>query len=455
MTFSPSIQALIGPHTAQTTGSIQCAVNWAAKKAWIQGTLSGTNWIARQDVLSGTEENFGSTALFTHPPSADRPIEIDAAGNLYVTWAGFNGGGLTKVDSTTLTQIAFGGSSAGNFPIGYPGLPGGTLANISVGSTQFILAGSIGGIFGILDYNAVFNEQIFAGRQQNWSGSSPGGVVCAGPIGSGLGYSIVSETGSVGTRILRVYQIYCIPGGTWTVSDWPTQNPLITSTEIFDLIPTDVDASWTEIHGLGVCLDQTDNNLIICVTSQNANNGYYIKTDVGTGAILWQVPIGNNSGSSGSQLAKSSITNSRYAFFNNSGHTVTTINTVDGSTVVQSAGLAGITGFTRQCYNDSLGAILANITFAKTTDSPTQLNSTPDSYTGWTMIYVNPPPTPPPGNRRFLAECGPIRTGASTSPIIPPTPPPPPPPPVTVTDIITLSGDTLITLSGSNIITDT
>ncbi len=411
MPFSPSLQALIGDHTAQYSGNTQCCVDWVNQKAYIQGITSAVRYISRVGLISGVQEAFASTAAFTHPPSADTPIQIDASGNLYDVWSGLNGGGITKIDSSTLTQISFSGVSTSNFPLGYPGLPDGSLANISVSGTQFILAGSIGGFFGILDYSAAFNEELFAGRQQLWSGSNPGGFVCAGPLNSNVGYNIVSESGSPGTQIARIYKFVFTPGGSWTVSDWPVQNSLITSTEIFDLHPTDIDAGWTEIHNHGLCIDQSDGNLIISFTGQSGAGtaSYIVKVNATSGAVIWKVSVPDGSTIGVRQMQFSLIRYSRFAFFTNTGHTVTIINTADGSTTTETSGLAGITSFGYQCYNDKLGAIILNCTFSNTTGSPTRLNSTPTSYTGWSVLYVAPPPPAPSNPRRFLAECGPIR----------------------------------------------
>lgn len=414
MAFYPSIQGFNGAHTANYVNNSQVAPDWANGVIYMCPLISSVRYVSRQNISSGAEEASEATTSYTHAPSGDLPITFDAVGQVYISWTGSpNGGGITRISGSTLAELGFSGVSSSNFPTGYPGLLDGMLINIPNSGTQFILASSIGGGLGILDFHAVFSQETFAGRQTSWTGTSPNGVACAGKIGSNLGYVAVGESGSAGTQILRIYQIRALTGGSWVIGDWPTQNSQITSTEIFDLLPTDIDAGWTEIHKSGLVIDQLDGNLIICVSGQSGatTKYYYIKCDVGTGSVIWKVGFTDTSGLGGHQMSYGNIAHQRLAFLQSATSTCTIINTNDGTTTSFSTGLAGVTAHGAQCYNDEIGAILLMSTFAATVGSPTQLNSTPSSYTGWSLLYVAEPagPPAPSAGRKFLAELGPVQ----------------------------------------------
>ncbi len=436
----PSIQALIGPHTQQSSGNVQCGVDWVRNNAFIIGNQSGTNYISSVGLLSGTEQAFQTMASFTPNGQGSPPVGVDGNGDVYIPWGGLHGGGLLQLDGTTLAEITFGGADLPD-PAGWL-IVGGTLSNVISGSAQFMVATQQGGLFSFLRNTVVFNEVTFSGTSQNYGNAFA--YTCPGKTGTNFGFTLAGPTAAGDTQTLVLSVVFCSSGGT-------TITPIIT------LVPTDIDPAWTQIYPKGLCVDQTDGNIIISCKGQNGatHPGYLAKLDASTGAVLWTHALPNTSSIGGKQLAFSNITNQRFCYVTDGPPKVTTVNTADGSSSSYTAGLAGLTVFGQQAFNDAIGAIICNVTFAVTAGSPTQLNATPNSFTGWSILYVAAPPAPPPGNRRFLSQCGPVRTGApSSSPIIPPTPPPPPPAPPVVTDITSEADEPLITEASSNIITE-
>ncbi len=436
MPFYPSIQFL--PAQATVGGANhQCAVNWGTNKVFIADSA----YVTRTGILTGVEEDYESVVTYGGPHLP--PIGGDTSGNVYVTRpVSIYSGGINRIDGSTLAVIDY-----AIYPPSYFG--GGGFASIQLtNGNQAVLDVGVGGSFVAL-CQAILTVDIAITGLFNWGSYGPNALVCAGKLNTNKIYLIAHATTS-----FSLFEISC----------YPTFSNIVVGT----LFPADIEPTWTTFGIQGFCVDQTDGNLIV-VGNNNAlgpaRKNRVFKIDSNDASILWNIEI--TSGSTilnvDKQFAYSLIRRNRIALLINNNPLpvasprIDIYDTTNGSVIdTYTTGLTGIspTGF--QCYNDAVEGVICNIDYVDAVGSPTRLNSTPSSFRGWAMLYVASPPAPPPGNRRFLAECGPVRTGApSSSPIIPPTPPPPPPPPAVVTNIITLSGDPLITLSGSNIITDT
>ncbi len=456
-----SIQALTDP-LAVTAGNSNCGVDWVRLRAFIKGAggFAQPVYFISKDMLTGNSlasSLFSAyTTPFGNPVNGAPPIAVDGVGNVYMGWFGGTGGGLTKVDGNTLAQTSTGGAGTGP-PLGFAAIADTTLCNIEVDSTEFFMTAGIGGTFATSRQYGALNQCVYAGRSGTYaptvaSGSAKG---TTGKLGSGIGFLVSGPSSIASAQDFYFDKMTFANGGTWTPADWPTQNSAITHATIRIFAPTDFDATWTEAYCKGICCDQTDGNPIIWMSQANtALPGVMVKLDQNTGAILWSAVMPAAGSGAGNQFNYSLITRQRLYVV--TFQTFTTIDTSDGSLTTTTAGMDGVSPLGAQCSNDAIGAVLLTGNFTGGADSPALLNSTPASFGGWALLYVDTVPPIPPGNRRFLSQCGPVRTGApSSSPIIPPTPPPPPPPPVVVTNITTLAGEPLITLSGSNIITDT
>ncbi len=458
MPFATSIQALIGPHTAQSSSNTQCGVDWVRNNVYIIGlnpSFAGP-YLSSVNMLTGVEQAWEDTTTY-HQSPGQPPVGVDANGDVYLSYSLINGGGLIQIDPTTLVQNTFGGTGASP-PDGFPGILQCGLNNIPVSGTQFMLVSAIGGAFADLRYTIVYDEVTFAGRAEQFG---PGiansrAINCAGKSGSGLGFVAAGPSGSGDLQTVVLSKVSCATGGGWVIGDWPTQNTNITISTLVTLVPTDIDAGWTEIYPVGIITDQTDGNPMLMLQPAANVAGYLVKFDKSSGAIIWQATMPGPLAIYNNSLSFSIVTTQRLYLLFPTPNTVLTVNTNDGSLSSYSTNLAGLIVYGYQSSNDIRGGILCNVSYTEGAGSPTKLNSTPASFTGWSMLYVAPAPAPPPGNRRFLSQQGPVRTGApSSSPVIPPTPPPPTPPPPVITDITSEADEPLITESGSNIITET
>lgn len=391
MTFTPSIQSLIGAHTG--IGQ-QCAIDWARNNVFVPG--SDTGYLTSNGLITGTEQAFKSLSTYTSPvgnsPGGFPPIVVDGNGCPYENWLQHDGGGWIKADGTTLTQLAAGGSGSGP-PAGFI-LVGGSACVITYSSTQYILASGETG----LDYVVLFDEVTYANLNTTYGSGITGNSVCnvcAGKTGTQYGFVIYGPQSGTDTQKVFVEKVD-VTG--------PTMTPLTS------FLPTDINGSWTALYGAGICMDQTDGNPIIWFQN-NGTQGAMVKIDQNTGAIIWNVSAPVNAGNWETQFSQSNITHQSLAIITGPiSPLVTIFNTSNGSSTSFSSGLAGVFPDPQQCYNDTLGCIVLATTFSQRAGSPTLLNSTPVNFNGWAALYVNPGFTPPSvTRRRFLAEAGPIR----------------------------------------------
>jgi hypothetical protein len=403
MTFKPSIQSLTGTHTS-SADSDQCAVDWTRDHAFIIGQHSGGHYVSRFGLLTGTEEAAQALATYGAGILLETPLGIDANGNLYMVQPTGNYGGVVQIDGSDLTKILQWGteSTFSNLPNGIP--QSGAFVNVPNGNVQFMLAAGIGGNSSFLDKMSVLNGPTFAGRVFSWDGTAAS--MCAGAPGSHLGYLIAAPESSVFTQKLVFYSILCAGLGLWSAADWPTQNSELTVTTIATILPTDIDAGWTQIYAGGMCVDQTDGHIVVSVAGQvGASQGvYFVKLNSTTGAIMWKCAM---PGGIGRKMAPfSQIKHQKFCVFVWGGisdpNQVVTVNTADGSSTSYSTGLAGLELLGGQAFNDTTGQL---VMYGQFTDegstSPTKLNSTPSSFTGWMVLYVIEAFAPPfvPGGK--------------------------------------------------------
>ena len=387
MTFIPSIQALIGPHAAQSSGQQQCAVDWTNNSAFINGGGIGP-YLCSVGLLTGNEQafalcsSFGGGALFVD----NFPVGLDDQGRIYIN--GFHVG-LIQIEPLTLTELA---NAAGvpNFD-----WVQGTISCVPFSGKSYMLS-SAQGTTNTFNYYAVSDEVTYSFGYSSSNYLNYSAATCAGALGSGLGYLVSGPLLTGETQFLRLFSVDCNAKTTGLVGT---------------ILPAAVDAAWTEIYQQGICLDQTDGHLLMAVQGQSgaSQEWYIVKVDEATAAVIWVSPVPGRGG--GPQMAFSRIANQRYCHIANGtgGNGVfTTIDTSDGSST--SFTLNGLLVYGPQCYSDALGAIVCNLAYTAGGTAPIQRNSTPASYLGWSLIYVAPGPSPPPGaGRRFIAEIGPIR----------------------------------------------
>lgn len=409
MTFTPSIQALLGAHTSTAFIPDNIAINWVRNEAYIVPQVgNGTNYLAVQNILTGVEDRYAVMDSFGSPytGAGNAPVGLDHNGNIYLTYnyLGY-GGGVIQIDPDTLIQT---GVTAGNAPLPY-GFYGtayyGHLTYAYDGSNEFMVAITDLST-GLPDHGFfVSSPTAFAGRQVSYPSGATSGACCPGKQNSGKAYVVnsVRRTQS-GTQVLTLYEVTALSGGSWVPGDWPTQNSQVTAPIVGTVAPTDIDAGWTEIYEHGCVVDQTDGNILVSLEGQSAatNFRYIAKLDVTNASVIWKTQIPGVSGDSSvgsNQMQWGSINNQIFAVLVNTSSTNTcvTLNTSDGSIISStSTNFGGLGNFGTQCYNDSLGAIILYINYTAGAGAPTQLNSTPSTFSGWAVLYVNSPPVPTP-----------------------------------------------------------
>ncbi len=389
MTFATKIQSLVGAHS----GTYDPAIDWTISKIY---ETSGT-YITRYGVLTGLEEAFADqTALGM---AASDPLGLTSGANLVTSGPGaaFNGG-IQTIDASSLTRISNGAFSGVHYG-------GGSYASVLVGSQEYNMASGTGAPVGGTHSVMICQDttQIYA---DNWPVGAATGMLCAGPSGSDTIYLATGRTASAGLppAVLTSYLCGASP----------------TKATIGTYLGSDIDAGWTEIYFGGICLDQTDNNILAFFSGQTGAVplSYLVKLDAVTGTILWQHTITNNgttrAGSFG-VMSQSSITHSQYGYVCTSGTpTITIVDTTDGSTLsTQTTGLHGfLSPAPAGCYNDTLGCVVSIMSNTYIdADSATLLNSTPSNFSGYGALYIAEGFHPPSTSRRFLAQSRPIRRG--------------------------------------------
>ena len=389
MPFTPAIQSFTGPHTA---GNNNCAIDWRRENIFICGPapITGIVYLTSLGFLSGAEQAFEAISSYTVPggvgaPVGGQPTQVDANGNAYITWTAGDGGGLIEADGSTLAQIAAGGSNS-TPPAGFIA-EGGTLANIPYSGIQYILATGLGPGTD-LNFLATFNEVTWTGLNTTFGSgitTNSHALTCAGKPGTKYGFCVYGPAADTDTQKIFFVKVDCSAG---------------TSASLVSFVPTDINGAWTKIYPVGICIDQTDGNLLLWCQNGffGATDASIVKIDSSTGAIIWNTDVPPNSaGAYVAQFANSSIAHQSLGIITTPGiTTVTTIDTSDGSSSSYTSGLAGVGEEGFQCYNDTLGCIVLSLSFLAEAGGPTLLNSTPSAFNGWAALYVNPGFTPPP-----------------------------------------------------------
>ncbi len=376
-------------------------VDWTTSKIWTVGN-SGGPWLASSDLISGNISSFvlistltASVIGGTISGSAATPIGLGSDGYIYLPWGGLFGGGLVKIDQPTLTYVTQGGANAGT-PTGFI-YAGGTISTVPIsGSDERLLCSSLA----VLDYYTVQDEVTFVYEFN----SAAVQATVAGQ--GGIGYVLAAS--GVNSVLIAVD---CDPA-------------THSHSTIVTIAPTDVDPAWTECNPRGMCLDSVDGNPILSLLGQvgATTKAYLQKRDGSTGAEIWSIPLPDSVGNK--TFSASVFTHQQLCVIANtgSGGRVFTINTNTGAYTTYD--IPGIIVQESQCFNDVLGAIVLNMDLLGGAGSPTPLNSTPSTFSGWAVLYVTSPPVTT-NQRRYLAMLGPVRD-IQIGPPVPPVPPPNP-----------------------------
>jgi len=383
MAFQNKLQSLISTHTNNSGNSQQCRVDWSNGIVWQYGPASSDlkTYLTKFDIPTGGELAFQQNTAY---PGSFReyPVGLDASG-LYVS--DNVGSTMHQIDATTLLQ-----TQANTIGVTFPQ---GTLSSIEdLGGSPWQI---VTGLTGVSDKFTLVRTDLTPLTPWSAGAISYGGNLeaysCGGIPGQGIGYILTYDFISSSAANCLLYKV---------------DVNAITHSVLATILPTDIDAGWTKITSSGLFLDRTDGNICACFYSNTGGSSfnYIAKYDATTGSQIWLSPLpgliaGPGAGGN-AQMSQSNITRQIYCLFIQAGSTnyLITINTSDGSITTSTTGLVGLTGGISQCFNDSTGAIVGEFHFIAGTGSPVQLNATPSTYAGWSVLYVAPPnPTPATG----------------------------------------------------------
>jgi hypothetical protein len=368
---------LFGAHSSTGAGA-GCAIDWLRQRAWLYGT---NGFLSNINILSGNETAFGSVPAQCN----SSPLGIDANGNLYLSNGGLMSGGETSIDGGTVLQI-----TTTTWPVNVFG--GGDIANVPVGSSQYMVDTGVGTSLGVLSrVNVALNTTNLLNQDWLWG---PNSWVCQGPNGADYGFMV---NGSNSNEV-KLFTVEVTPS--------PGQTLLGT------YVPTDIDVTWTGLTIGGICIDQTDENPIIeFYTSGAATNAYIVKINGLSGTIIWKAALPAPTAPIVGRDWKHTSIQHGFLYIMTPSHfgsppvEISTINTATGAITSTSSGMAGVNPvYGPQVSNDSLGTVALQCDYNRTAGGPVPLNSTPNSFTDrWGLLYVAPAilsaPMPTPGAR--------------------------------------------------------
>jgi hypothetical protein len=368
MTFSTSIQTYDGTHANHDNGAVNCAVDWDNNRIWMSGTVTGVNYISRYGVVTGVEE--ASAAASSIAAGVGFPaVGWDTDGFVYGPGpSALGAGGITRANGIT---FAFKSSTA----YGAPNFGGVNIVSLKIGNSQYVLDTNIGNSIINLNNTSLSVDGTYI-ASFGWGPGDSRSAICAGKAGSIYGYLLTSPNSSGSCHLYRINM------------------PAATSTLIRTIAPTDVDPGMTDLFFGGLCVDQTDGNLLAsCFGSGGTSKNYIVKLNATTGATMWICSLGTTSVDSsigGQQFSQSRIRNQRLAVITSTPvRTITIINTSTGAVVsTQTTGLNGLTSWGSQSFDDTSGALIGLFDLTITAGGPTPLNGSAGGFRGWAALYV-------------------------------------------------------------------
>jgi hypothetical protein len=186
-------------------------------------------------------------------------------------------------------------------------------------------------------------------------------------------------------------------------------------THLGNILPTDVDATWTNFtSSFGVAVDQTDGHAIcaFATTDSVTNQAYIVKLHKTTAHVIWAIPVGSGLNYVQEDLSRCNIKNGRLHYLDNA-QTLWTINTVAGTATTQALDTATLSGtHPGQCSEDVSDSIYWLGSWTEGTTHPNYLGDymlTQGIHTGSNMMFryflgpavvVPTPPTPAISRKR-------------------------------------------------------
>lgn len=322
---------------------------------------------ANNAVIFGPANN-GAKNVVTNGGGA---AALDDAGYLYICNTGGNSRGVSKLNPTTLKEIAsFGAPSAQLQPTNGLGLvaPVSFCCVRNTAGYDFLVSGSFQTEISVV----LTNSMTFAGFAANVDEGLV--VVCAGAKNSGTAWALGKPSASPSAAALGIYKIQMASDAqNWQpppdMTTWATvPNTSITKTKMGTITPAQVDATWASFDNVtGMAYDRTDGNLIIQASRLGVY--YVIKVNSSNAAVMWKVAVNANDPYGDSTMNRHNITNSVLCILSGtatagSDYPIYEINTSAGtltsSNIWRGGGLFG-----GQIYDGYTGSVVWHGTFVK------------------------------------------------------------------------------------------
>src|ERR1044072_583532 len=212
-------------------------------------------------------------------------------GYVLTATTGYNG--VSKLDPTTLNQIARFGATSTTYPNGIGGLRNGwdaALGCCEVNGVGYALGREIVGAHGGLIRTDTMTA---AGFYQNLSGGWFGnGMVCGGAscASSGSFYCIDEYQLQNGNSQVYLFKVTVLAGAeTYNVSSWPTQNPYVSYSIIQTITPTMVDPAFTTIASNSIGYDAKNNIVLLQMSEFAGSDTRFVGVDGDTRTVLWSI----------------------------------------------------------------------------------------------------------------------------------------------------------------------
>lgn len=302
----------------------------------IKRGASGTSSIAMFNRLTGVKQyEKADTTIFTGvlsgsgiSPAGD--VVLGKDGYLYFGTQVSNLTPIAKVNAATGAVVGTFGLSASLPPIGNQyaiPIQDGVVANVS-GHNWLVYFGFSSSQLNVIDAD----NMIWGGHSFNYPSNYTrinivqGETIDAGKNPYTAIYSVVGSPSGNQANFYKTVIVGPVANNyynppTTTGTPATIQNPGITTTNLFNLAASTVDATWTDFTGFfGPTYDPADGNLICIVSTIGAStNSYIIKVNAITGAIIWKTaatfPGMNNRG-----MARSNVAGGTFAFMTESSN---------------------------------------------------------------------------------------------------------------------------------------
>lgn len=345
---------------------------------------------------------FSGSTLATTDRYVSDPICIDPDYNIYWYSSTSNSGVLCRLSTV-------GGKFANLQTLGSDSNSSTTTANHVVAPSQlcaFKIAGNdyvvVSALVSSVGLSLINGSSMqFAGWTSGATITEPHQAICSGftsLIGKAsqcqvfaMGYYSTNTTNPLGfytlTATANVGNLTIPPG-----SGSSATNASIAFSRGGSVTPANIDAAWTHItNTAGPVFDATDGNVIFWANTSDAvtHTNYVVKVNPATAAVVWATAVtGIPNGFTG-DIGQGLVSTGKLLWM--SGGTVYTCTTSSGA--VSTTAITGFTQTVGQISDDANGGLIVWGQYLAQMGAPTQLNSTPSSFTGW--AFLGSAATPP------------------------------------------------------------